>query len=776
MSGEPVSGTSAEQYRLIVEGIPHLVWVARPDGAAEYWNGRFRQYTGVSLTEVLGYDWQRVIHPDDLPATLRAWDLSLGSGEPHYCEHRIRRADGAYRWHATRAVPLRDERGRIVRWLGTCTDIEERKAAEEALRASEQRFRAIIEKSFDCINLNAADGTILYASPSSVRTLGYSPEEDIGRNALDRIHPDEYGRVHEQFRRLLRNPGGCETAVLRGQHKDGSWRWLEARGTNLLEDPAVRAVVVNFRDITEKKWAEEAMARDALLLANVRDSVIVTDLEGVVTYWNEGATRLFGWTASEMLGRSLTERLPEAERAEALDWIGRIRAGTEFEGEWQDYRKDGSRIWLHARTSLIKDAAGRPVAIMGLSYDISEQKSLEERLRQSQMMEAVGRLAGGIAHDFNNLLTVVNGYGDMLLSDLRPDDPRREIVVEVRKAGERAAELTRQLLAFGRKQVLAPQVLDLNGVVSEMGKLLRRTIGEDIELILLLKPGLAPVQADRGQMEQVILNLAVNARDAMPRGGKLVIRTGDFQLDEDYSQSRPEVTAGPYVLLELRDSGCGMRPEVKSHIFEPFFTTKGVGKGTELGLAVVHGVVSQSGGFIEVDSEPGSGTSFRIYLPRSEPSGQPTPSVAEFKAVPRGSETVLLVEDEKAVREVNRLILVRGGYSVLEARDGSDALSVAARHRWPIHLLVADVVMPGMGGRQLAERLSAVRPEMKVLFVSGYPDDAVVEYGIREGEVHFLQKPFSPSVLARKVRDVLDTILPAVISPSHATPRVRNPP
>jgi CheY-like chemotaxis protein len=267
---------------------------------------------------------------------------------------------------------------------------------------------------------------------------------------------------------------------------------------------------------------------------------------------------------------------------------------------------------------------------------------------------------------------------------------------------------------------------------------------------------LAPIRADRGQMEQVILNLAVNARDAMPQGGKLIVQTGNVELDEDYARTHPEIPAGPFVLLELRDSGCGMSPEVKAHLFEPYFTTKEVGKGTGLGLAVVHGVVSQSGGRVEVDSEPGRGASFQIYLPRAQPTGHPATSVAEERAAPRGSETVLLVEDAQAVREVNRRILVRGGYAVLEAGDGQEALRVAGQHRGPIHLLLTDVVMPGLGGRQLVEQLSALHPEMKVLYVSGYPDDAVLRHGVREGEVHFLQKPFSPSALARKVREVLD--------------------
>ena len=507
--------------------------------------------------------------------------------------------------------------------------------AEEARHVTESRFRAIIEKSFDAVVLLDADGTLLYASPSFPRVLGYTPEEWVGRDAFDLVHPEDRPEAARLFGALLQEPGRGEGTVHRALHRDGSWRWLEARGTNLLGDPAVRAVVVNFHDITERK-------------------------------------------------------------------------------------------------------------------------RLEERLRQSQRMEAIGQLAGGVAHEFNNLLTVVNADADLLLDELRPDDPHRGLAAEVKKAGERAAALTRQLLAFGRKQVLAPRVLDLNEVVSQMGRLLLRTIGEDIELVLYLQPGLAPVFADQGQMEQVLLNLAVNAREAMPRGGRLVIRTGNVTLGEGYARTHPEVVAGPYVLLELRDSGCGMSPEVKARIFEPFFTTKGVGKGTGLGLAVVHGVVSQSGGHIEVDSEPGGGTSFKIYLPRAEPSGEPTKAVAEVPVSPRGSETVLVVEDEEAVREVNRRILVRGGYAVLEASDGNEALRVAAQHRGPIHLLLTDVVMPGMGGRQLAEELSALHPAMKVLYVSGYPDDAIVGHGIREGEVHFLQKPFSPSALARKVREVLD--------------------
>jgi PAS domain S-box-containing protein len=630
------------------------------------------------------------------------------------------------------------------------------KALLRVRQANESRFGSLLEKSFDAVILLAAEGTLLFATPSYPLILGYTPGEWVGRDVFDLVHPEELASVRERFGRLLRNPGGSETLVHRGRHKDGSSRWLEVRGTNLLDEPSVRAVVVNVRDITLRKQTEEALARDALLLANVRDSVIVTDLGGVVTYWNEGATRLFGWAAQEMLGRPLTDRLPEEARAEARDWIGRIRRGVEFEGDRQDYRKDGSRVWIHARTSLIKDSGGRPVAIMGLSHDINERRGLEEQLRQSLKMEAIGQLAGGVAHDFNNLLCIINGYSDILFNTLASEDPLRNLVDEIRKAGERSASLTRQLLTFSRKQVIAPRALDLNTVILDLEKILRRVIGEDVELATRLVPGLGNVEADPGQVEQVLLNLVVNARDAMPRGGELTIETKNVSLDESYAREHAEVRPVPYVLLAVSDTGCGMTPEVKAHVFEPFFTTKGQGKGTGLGLAVVHGIISQSGGHIEVDSEPGGGTSFKIYLPRVEhpiPAGKPR---KEVRGPPRGSETVLLVEDEEAVRVVNRHTLRRGGYAVLEAGDGNEALRVAARHSGPIHLLVTDVVMPGLGGRQLAEQLLALRPEMKVLYVSGYPDDAVVRHGIREGEVHFLQKPFAPSALAQKVRDVLD--------------------
>jgi len=368
----------------------------------------------------------------------------------------------------------------------------------------------------------------------------------------------------------------------------------------------------------------------------------------------------------------------------------------------------------------------------------------------------VGRLAGGIAHDFNNLLMVIQGYTELLLERLGADDPLRRNADQIREASERAASLTRQLLAFSRKQVLAPKVLNMRMVVADMEKMLRRLIGEDVELATLTPPGLWNVKADRSQVEQVILNLAVNARDAMPRGGKLTIETANVELDNSYSHHQAVVAPGRYVMLAVADTGCGMDAETQAHVFEPFFTTKEKGKGTGLGLATVYGVVKQSGGYVWVYSEPGHGTTFKVYLPRVEESVGVEEKAAEAEAPQRGSETILLVEDEKGVRELAREYLVQNGYTVLDAENGARALEIARGHDGPIHLMLTDVVMQGISGRELAEKAAKIRPDMKVLFMSGYTDQAVIHHGLLSADTVLLQKPFTLNALATKLRATLD--------------------
>jgi signal transduction histidine kinase len=434
--------------------------------------------------------------------------------------------------------------------------------------------------------------------------------------------------------------------------------------------------------------------------------------------------------------------------------VARNEAGLRNRGEWRHRRKDGTIIDVEITRNTLT-LAGRPAAL-AMAHDVTKRKSVETQLLQAQKMEAVGRLAGGIAHDFNNLLTVILGSSDLLLEGLRVDHQSRADLEDIHKAGQRAAALTRQLLAFSRQQVLTPQVLDLNALIADLEKMLRRLIGEDIEFRTVLAADLGAVRADPGQLEQVIMNLAVNARDAMPHGGKLTIETVNADLDDAYAQAHVPLVAGRYAMLAVSDTGIGMDTQVKAHIFEPFFTTKEKGKGTGLGLATVYGIVKQTDGYIWVYSEPGQGTSFKIYLPRAAAAAEPPAPKPLAPASLAGSETVLLAEDEAAVRNFTRRVLAAHGYTVLTAADGQEALHLAERHAGPIHLLLTDVVMPNMGGRELAERLVAARHEMKVLYLSGYTDDAIVHHGVLEPGIAFLQKPFTLQGLARKLREVLD--------------------
>lgn len=587
---------------------------------------------------------------------------------------------------------------------------------------------------------------------------------------LDVVLPDVDG--FEVCRRIKSDPATALTPVLmisaHSVRSNDRVHGLEGGADGYLTKPLDPAEVVaqvrallrirraEEKERTARAEAEESRARLAAIVESSDDAIVGTSLEGAVTTWNAGAERLYGYPAAEALGRRLAVLVPAERRGQFEQMLDGIRAGGHVAPfETVHVRKDGRRIEVSLRLSPVTGAAGNVTGAAAIARDITGQKRLEEQYRQAQKMEAVGQLAGGVAHDFNNLLTIINGYAEILLTTLSAGEPARELIGEVRKAGERAAALTRQLLAFSRKQVLAPVVLNLNTAVIDTEKMLRRVIGEDVDLATNLQPSLGNVRADPGQVEQVLLNLAVNARDAMPQGGKLTIETRNTDLGRSYL----EVPPGPYVLLAVSDTGVGMTEEVKAHIFEPFFTTKGVGKGTGLGLATVYGIVKQSGGHVAVYSEPGVGTTFKIYFPRVSEAVKTGRSFHGAEPVPGGSETVLVVEDEEAVRNLTRHVLHECGYRVLAAGNGREALAVAREHGGAIDLLVTDVIMPELGGRRLAEQLGPLHPDMKVLFLSGYTDDAVFRHGVLLEQTNFLQKPFSPAVLARKVREVLDTPL-----------------
>jgi two-component system, cell cycle sensor histidine kinase and response regulator CckA len=502
--------------------------------------------------------------------------------------------------------------------------------------------------------------------------------------------------------------------------------------------------------------AKEQRLQLAAIVESSEDAIIGCSLAGHITIWNRGAERLFGYSADEVIGE-ITCTNSHLLWPDELKALKRVRKG-EYVPPFETVRrrKDGTDVHVSVCISPIREQDGRIAGASLICRDVSERKRLERQVVQSQKMEAIGQLAGGVAHDFNNLLTIINGYSELLLNRLPPGDPMRQLLSEIHRAGERAGALTRQLLAFSRQQVLEPKVLELNAVVSDTEKMLRRLIGEDIILTYVPSPTAERVKVDPGQLEQILMNLAVNGRDAMPQGGRITIETRSVTLDEHYAQTHPDALPGEYVLLAVSDTGCGMDEATKAHIFEPFFTTKGPGKGTGLGLATVYGIVKQSGGSIDVYSEAGRGTTFKIYFPQVQEPVSSGKSFRGLSVMPHGSEIVLLVEDEDAVRSLACHVLRSCGYTVLEADDGQRAVQLVKDHRGPIDLVLSDVVMPYLGGRQLVERLSALRPSLKVLFMSGYTDDAVVRHGVLATDYAFLQKPFTPTALAQKVREVLD--------------------
>ncbi len=523
----------------------------------------------------------------------------------------------------------------------------------------------------------------------------------------------------------------------------------------------VQGCVHVMRDITLRKRAEEALRRSEAsyrsLILGASYGIFRCDVEGEFQAVNPALISMLGYASeNELLSRNLlhdiiTDTEEGARLLQQYRQKGRVDG---VESQWK--RKDGSALFVRLSGRTVLGDGGALEGFEVIAEDVRERRYLEEQLRQAQKMEAVGRLAGGIAHDFNNLLTVVTGYNDLLLANFKVADGMRGYLEEIKRAAERATELTRQLLAFSRKQVLAPQVLDLNTVVAGLDKMLRHVIGEDIDLATVLEPDLGRIKADPGQIEQVLLNLAVNARDAMPHGGKLTLTTANVDLDRTYALRHALTSPGPHVLVAVSDTGCGMDGETLNHIFEPFFTTKEPGKGTGLGLAMVYGIVQQSGGNIWVYSEPGKGSTFKVYFPRvHEPVARDSRREGA-EAAARGSEAVLVVEDDAAVRPLVRGVLGAHGYKVLMAPSPGEAVRICEDPTKTVDLLLTDVVMPLMSGRQLAERLVSLRPKLKVLYMSGYTDDAVVRHGILEKGTAFLQKPFTPLALARKVREVLD--------------------
>jgi PAS domain S-box-containing protein len=625
----------------------------------------------------------------------------------------------------------------------------------------EELFHLISDNVADMIAVVDMHGKKLFNSLSYQRVLGYSPEELQTSSAFEEIHPDDRECFLQAIKEVQRSGIG-KTLEYRLRHKDGTWLVLESTSSVIFDDEGKpeKLVIVN-RNISERKTAEQALRRSEAEFRSVVQGapygIFRAGTAGHFLQINPALQKMLGYESGEELrGKDLGIDifLHTAEYHRLSELLTRSEDIKDIEMDWK--RRDGTPITVRCSGRRISSEDTALTYFDMFAEDITEKRVLEKQLRMAQKMEAIGRLSGGIAHDFNNHLSVIIGYSRVLNKALGADSPLCEHALEIEKAGQRAASLTKQLLAFSRQQVLTPAVLSLNTLATDMETMLPRLLGEDIALSLTLDPDLGWVKADQGQIEQVIMNLAVNARDAMPVGGRLHIQTANAELDQIYTRTHPGSKVGNYVRLAVTDSGTGMDAATQAHIFEPFFTTKEQGKGTGLGLATVYGIVKQSDGYIWVDSAPGKGTSFEIYLPRYVGEAVVEPQKVDPTEKLHGSESILLVEDSEPLRKLAQSFLEAAGFRVLSAENGEVAVDVAARSGVNFDLLLTDVVMPGMNGRVLAEQLLPRLPGMKVLYMSGYTDSFIAGHGVLDAGVHLLHKPFTEDVLIRKAREVLD--------------------
>jgi two-component system, cell cycle sensor histidine kinase and response regulator CckA len=620
---------------------------------------------------------------------------------------------------------------------------------QERLHATEERIQALVRDASDGILACDANGTIKTCNPAAERLFGYSAAELIGRSIL-KLLP---GSALEH---TLCSGALFEASALR---KNGTLPRVEM-AVSEFEALGRKHYSLIVRDVTERKRSEEAVFLRDKAIAAIEQGLIITDAQqpdNPIIFVNAAFEKITGYSQAEALGKNcLFLQGPESDPLAVQRIRKTMEAKQSCNVELINYRKDGKSFWANLAFSPVRDSHGEVTNFVGVQTDITERKILECQLDQAQKMEVVGRLAGGIAHDFNNLLTAILGYSHVLLSSLDPKDLNRAPVEEIKKAGERAASLTQQLLAFSRRQILQPRLLDPNRIVLDVQKMLQRLIGEDIELISRPGSDIGRIKVDPSQFEQVILNLAVNARDAMPSGGKLFLETANVDMNETQVQPYRGLKPGSYVVLTVRDTGCGMDEQTRARVFEPFFTTKEIGKGTGLGLSTVYGIVKQSDGYIAVESQINKGSTFRVYLPRAEAKPTTGATPALLSSDKRGEETVLLVEDEDSVRSLVCQVLKMSGYKVLEANNGADALDFSRQHIGKIDLLLTDMIMPQVGGRQLAEIMVIDRPGIKVIFMSGYVRPELDELLVPESTFSFLQKPFRPDALKQLVRQVLD--------------------
>jgi PAS domain S-box-containing protein len=767
------------QLRLVAERtLAHSVQQQMPVGVmvAEVPSGRLvsvnAQMTAIFRTSFMpaadlqGYHEMVGFRDDGTPYTALDWPLARTvltrqhvAGE----EIRIARGDGTDGFIRMSSAPVVDAAGEIVAAVAIVLDLTEQRKAERAARVTDERLRFVARAITDVVWDWDIKTSALVWNDAVETVFGHKQSEIYPEVQwwFDHMHPDDRERVIAGVYGVLDHGGTSWSDHYRYRRADGTYANVSDRGYIARDTTGTTVRMVGaMTDVTERSRSEAAIRFQAQLLNAVQQAVVATDPDGLVIFWNKFAELLYGWTAQEAVGKTIEELTPAPFlREHGSRILERGAAGEAWTGEFLVQGKTGKAFPALLTTSPVLDEVSRVLGFVQVSIDLTERRNLEEQFRQSQKMDAVGRLAGGIAHDFNNLLTVIRLNTEIIMEGLDPEDPRSEDVKQIRSAAERASTLTRQLLAFSRKQILQPRVLDMNSVVGNVEPMLRRLIGEDITIASTCSAR-GYVVADPGQLDQVLVNLVVNARDAMPQGGRITIETRNIDLDENYTSEHAPVVPGRYIMLAVGDTGVGMTQDTREHAFDPFFTTKEAGKGTGLGLATVYGIVKQSGGYVWIYSEPAHGTTLKLYFP--EVSAVAAFATSEPRAASpetmRGSETILLVEDEEAVRGLTLRILQKQGYRVIAAQHGREAMEIASKEEGHIHLVLTDVVMPGMNGRGLVERLSGIRPRIKSLYMSGYTDDDIIRRGFIEPSKSFLQKPFTSDSLLQTVRKVLDGV------------------
>jgi PAS domain S-box-containing protein len=751
-----------EQFFNFFQTSADLMCLADPNGCFMKTNPSFTETLGYSEEELVAKPIVAFIHPDDRQATLDEIIRQQQRGFTDNFANRYICKDGSVKWLSWRVNYSKDEKIAYA----TARDITDKKKTEEALRESEERMTLAMQAgNMGLYDLNVQTGEAV-VNPEYALMLGYDPAEFHETNArwLERMHPDDREPVAAVYQAYVRGELSRYKVEFRQRTRDGDWKWILSYGRIMARDAdgnPQRMLGVHV-DINERKQAEEALRERKEQLRVIFDTsqagIILVDPRGTIQFANKRMAEMFAMPLEQLIGSHYSEHLHETERQAGNERMRELIRGDiqSVSTERHYVRADGNDFWGFLSGKRLENPDGTLRALVGIIADLTEQKKLQEQLGQAQKMEAVGRLAGGVAHDFNNMLNVILGHTELALLKEAASPALRERLEQIQKAAVRSADIVSQLLAFARKQTISPRVLDLNESVAPMLKMLRRLIGEGIELVWLPAKVLWPVRMDPSQIDQILANLCVNARDAVSGAGRITIETANRTFDTTFCSGHKGLVPGEYVLLTVSDNGCGMDKETLSMIFEPFFTTKGVGEGTGLGLAMVYGIVKQNAGFIDVFSEPGQGTIFNIYLPRHLGKDEQALTSGPMAPAERGHETILMVEDEPALLDLGRQLLEMQGYRVLAASTPGEAIRLAEEHSGEIHLLLTDVVMPEMNGRELAKKLLSLYPGLKRLFMSGYTADVIAHHGVLDEAMKFIQKPFTLDALAAKVREVLD--------------------